>query len=205
MLTRELICLQLFRGKEAAALDTLPSTFTYAQARRAGLTKHRIYQLRDEGAIESIGRGLYVRSDAEPTDLDLVEIGIRAPAATLCLTTALARHGLTDAVPARLDVAIPRGLRPPSTGAPVTWHQFATDTFSVGRDVIELDVGSIGLYSAERSIVDAFRLRGTEGHELAVEAMRQWLPQGQPSELLRVAEHFPRALPAIRQALEVLL
>lgn len=44
-------------------------------------------------------------------DPDLLEIAYRAPHATLCLTTALARHGLSDAIPARIDVALPRGQR----------------------------------------------------------------------------------------------
>ena len=33
----------------------------------------------------------------------------------------------------------------------------------------------IGIYSPERSIVDMFRLRGSEGYELGVEALRSWL------------------------------
>jgi hypothetical protein len=42
----------------------------------------------------------------------------------------------------------------------VRWHLFATETFDLGREVIELDGGfTIGRYSPERSIVDAYRLR----------------------------------------------
>lgn len=184
----------------------LPSVFTYDQARAAGLTKYRIYRLRDEGKIEALGRGVYVRADREPPDLDLLEIGIQSPVATLCLTTALARHGLIDAIPSSIDVAVPRGTRPPSTRAAVTWHYFAAETFSIGREPIGLDAGvTIGLYNRERSIVDAFLLRGREGQEQAIEALRSWLRDGQPSELLQVARKFPRALPGIQRALEVLL
>lgn len=63
--------------------------------------------LRDQGVIQTIGRGLYRRADANITvDLDLLEIGYRALRATLCLTSALARHDLTDLIPASIDIAL---------------------------------------------------------------------------------------------------
>ena len=51
-----------------ADIATLADTFSYAEARAAGLTKHRLDQLRDNGSIERIERieqGLYRRADAE--------------------------------------------------------------------------------------------------------------------------------------------
>jgi predicted transcriptional regulator of viral defense system len=81
-------------------LRTLDPVFSYARARRAGLSKRAIYRLRDQGLIEPVGRGIYRRADAPPADLDLLEIVARAPRATLCLATALARHGLCDLIPA---------------------------------------------------------------------------------------------------------
>jgi len=83
-------------------LTALPATFTYAQARDAGLSKHTFYCLREIGRIEPLARGLYRQADAEPADLDLLAIAIKAPLATLCLASALARHGLSDAIPAAL-------------------------------------------------------------------------------------------------------
>ena len=63
-----------------------------------------------------------------------MEIARRAPRATLCLVTALARHGLTDQMPARIDIALPRGERARIVTVPVTWHRFAAATFNVGRE-----------------------------------------------------------------------
>jgi hypothetical protein len=58
----------------------------------------------------------------------------------------------------------------------VRWHFYQPETFELGRELVELDPGiSIGLYSAERSIVDAFRLRGREGRDVVNEALRRWL------------------------------
>ncbi len=186
----------------------LPATFSYSDARAAGLSKRAVYRLRDEGSIKRIGRGLYRRSDAALSDLDLLAVAARSSLATLCLATALARHGLSDTIPPAPDVALPRGTRAPATEAMVQWHFFARDTFDLGREMLSLDQETaIGLYSAERSIVDAFRTRGTEGHELANEALRRWLrrPKAQPSELLLLAHQFPRAEEPIRTSLELLL
>lgn len=187
----------------------LPATFSYTEARAWGLSERRLYALRDAGVIEQLGRGLFQRADASGgADSDLIEVAHRAPQATLCLTTALARHGLTDAIPPSIDVALPRGERHPRTQAPVTWHTFATDTFSIGRDELALTAASaIGLYSPERCVIDAFRLRHLEGPETAVEALRRWLRRrgAHPATLLRMARAFPKAEPALRSTLEILL
>jgi hypothetical protein len=64
----------------------------------------------------------------------------------------------------------------------------------------------IGIYTAERSIIDAFRLRHLDGADLANEALKRWLRRGgQPSDLLRIAKAFPRALTPLRQTMEILL
>ncbi|WP_406037305.1 type IV toxin-antitoxin system AbiEi family antitoxin domain-containing protein [Micromonospora sp. NBC_00898] len=193
---------------ESAPLGILPATFSYSQALEAGLSEWQLYQLRDQGIIEPVGRGLYRRHDADGADIDLIEVAHRAPSATLCLTTALARHGLTDEIPSRIDAALPRGRHRPATTAPVAWHWFDPATFEIGRTELQLDPDtSIGLYSAERSIIDAVRLRHREGPDLAYAALRRWLRRGNasPAKLLRMARQFPRAERPLREALEILL
>ncbi|WP_431911579.1 type IV toxin-antitoxin system AbiEi family antitoxin domain-containing protein [Micromonospora carbonacea] len=195
-------------GGGAGSLARLPATFSYSEALAAGISEWRLYRLRDQGLIESLGWGLYRRRDAETADLDLVEAARRAPAATLCLTTALARHGLTDEIPARIDVALPRGRHRPLVVAPVAWHWFDPTTFQIGRTELPLDPDtSIGLYSPERSIIDAVRLRHREGPDLAYGALRRWLGRrgASPSRLLGMARSFPRAERPLREALEILL
>jgi predicted transcriptional regulator of viral defense system len=190
-------------------LTGLPPTFTYTEARRLGVSDRRLYALRDAGLLELIGRGLYQRADLPAeADPDLLEIAVRAPRGTLCLTTALARHQLTDVIPASIDIAIPRGHRRPHLRAPVTWHAFALATFDIGRDELALsETTSIGIYNPQRCVIDAFRLRHTEGTEIAHEALRRWLRRNntQPAQLLATARSFPKAEPALRAAMEILL
>lgn len=186
----------------------LPELFSYTDARRHGLSDRQLRNLSEQGTIERIGRGLFGTTtlDADP---DLIEAAFRSKRATMCLTSALALHGLTDEIPATIDLALPRGTRAPATSAPITWHKFDPKTFDLGRE--DLDVGAgyrIGLYSAERSICDAFRIRHLEGADQAIEALKRWLrrPGSQPSQLLEMATAIgPKAARPIHAALQVLL
>jgi predicted transcriptional regulator of viral defense system len=173
------------------------------------MSERQLYRLRNEGAIEVISRGLFRREAADAfVDVDLLGIARRAPRATLCLTSALARHGLTDEIPATIDVALPRGTHRPAVSAPVTWHLFNAKTFDFGRTTVRLDEDtSIGFYDAERSIIDAARLRHREGSELLYGALRRWLARrgSSPAELLAMARNFPQSERTLREALEILL
>ena len=107
-------------------------------------------------------------------------------------------HELTDEIPAQSDIAILRGTHPVSIHhAPIAWHRFDTDTFGIGRGEHTLPGGrSIGLYSAERTLIDLFRLRHAWGSDLALGALKRWLRErgNSPGALLALAESFPKAV-----------
>ncbi len=183
------------------------STLRPSTAGRAGLSRSALYRAARAGRLERIARGIYLSADSPVADWDLIEAATRRPDATICLTSALAHHDLTDTIPAALDVAIPRGSRTPvSTGA-IAWHQFDRATFNIGREEIAIPGTDqmIGIYSPERSIVDAFRLRGEIGYELAREALKEWLRLGgKPARLMAITSRLPRAKSPVLQALEAL-
>ena len=186
----------------------LPPAFTYTQARAAGISAERLYAYRAQGLVDQISRGLYRWADAPETDQDLLEIAHRAPRGTLCLVTALARHGLTDIIPPSIDIALPRGSRVPTLRQSIDVHVFARETFDLGRE--GLDVGdklSIGIYSPERTLIDIIRLRHREGPDVAWEGLRRWLARkgSKPAALLAMAKNFHGAERAVRDALEIVL
>ena len=189
-------------------LRQLPAVFSYSEARATGLSDQALRKLRADGSVELLSRGIYRRTDVETAEIELSEIVLRAPKATLCLTTALSRHDLTDAIPRTMDVALPQGTWLPRLSIPVTWHKFARATFEIGRETVRIDNHRIGLYDAPRSIVDTFRMRHLEGYELAIEALKRWLRKrgSQPSALLAMAHRVdPRSEAALRKAMEILL
>ena len=188
-------------------LHSLPNAFTYRTARERGLSERRLRELVADRVVDRLGHGVYRKVDSPPTDLDRVELALRAPDATLCLISALSHHDLIDTIPGVIDVALPRHQRPPNVSAPVRWHRFDAFTFHLGRQNMPVDDGiELGVYSAERCIVDIFRLRHQEGEDLAIQALKRWLkrPGVAPADLLSMARHFPKGEPSLLNALRIL-
>jgi predicted transcriptional regulator of viral defense system len=192
-------------NSDADLLSAMPDTFRFSEALQH-INKRQFYKMLDSGRITPIARGLYRKSDWHG-DEDLIEIASASPRATIALRSALARHNLIDDIPDILDIAIPRGTWAPRISTPVRWHRFDPNTFDVGRETLDIGAGKqIGIYSASRSIIDAYRLQHHEGVDLANEALKRWLRQGgQQSELLRMARSFPHAQRALQQTLSILL
>ena len=183
-------------------------TLTTKNAAALGTSKARLSRGAQTGRYERIARGIYRRSDADPADSDMIEAAARRPDATICLISALAHHGLTDEIPAALDIAIPRGARIPATKGAIAWHLFDKGTFVLGREEIAIpgtDSLRIGIYSPERCIPDAYRLREELGYETATQALRTWLNRGgKPADLIEIANRLPRAKTPLIQALTIL-
>lgn len=176
-------------------------------AERAETNRSGFYRRAKAGKWERIARGLYLPTDAPAADWDQIEASVRRPEATICLVSALAYYDLTDAIPAALDVAIPRGARAPVTDGAIRWHRFDKATFSIGRDQIPIPGSShtIGIYTPERTIADCFRLRATTGYEIPREALKEWLRRGgKPAELVQAAIQLPRTRTPVLEALEAL-
>lgn len=188
--------------------ERLGDLFTYGEAIGEGVSDRRLYALRDAGDVIALGGGLYRWADAPPADLDLIEIAERVRHGTLCLETALAHHDLIDAIPAAIDIAVPRGATRPRLRAAHRLHQFDVGTFEIGRETLAVGARRpLGVYSAERSIIDLVRLRHDQGSDLAWEALRRWLSHRgrNPGQLISMARQFKGAEAPLRSALEVLL
>ena len=188
-------------------LSDLPYLFTTAQALSIGIPRVTLHRLAQHGKIRPIARGLYMRGAERVIDLDLAEIAAKAPTATICLTSALGEHGLTDAISKRIDIAIPRGAWAPKTTAAVTWHRFDSKSFYSGRNEQSIPGINltIGIYSAERTLADLARHPNLDQAEL-VEGIRRWLrqPGNHPAKLLKSAQKLPGAGFHIQRILEIL-
>ena len=176
----------------------------------ASPSRRTVANLTGSGKYERIAPGAYVRAGAvDDTVAAWLALAARRPEVTICLMSAASLHDLTDEIPRASHLALPRPARPLKTEfAPVTWHFFAKDTFDVGREAHALPGGSsIGLYTAERTLIDLFRLRHLYGEDVAVSALKAWLGRrtSRPSTLLTMAQNFPTARGEIRRVLEVLL
>lgn len=188
----------------------LPDMLGYEDLSDAGLTRRQFERLIEAEEYERIAPGQFLRAGAtDDTTAAWMAITTKRPQATLCLLTALSIHDLTDEIPTRSNIAIPRGMKSLTVwSAPISWHHFDVATFDIGRAEYALPGGrTIGLYSAERTIVDLFRLSHEWGIDLAIDALKRWLraKSNSPSRLLNMAKNFPKGRPALQNALEILL
>ena len=177
------------------------------QAADLGMSASGLYRAARSGRYDKIARGIYREADAPAADWDWIEAATRRTDATICLTSALSHYDLTDAIPAALDLAIPRGSRIPAGNSAIAWHLFDTKTFDLGRNEIEIPGSTlaIGIYSPERCIPDAFRLRAEAGYEMGRDALREWLRRGgKPAQLMEIASRLPRTSGPLQRTLEAL-
>ncbi|GAB3998624.1 hypothetical protein GCM10029992_24940 [Glycomyces albus] len=86
-------------------------------------------------------------------------------------------------------------------------HRFDPATFDIGKQSFEVAPGeSVNVYSPERAIADAMRMRHLVGEGVALAALRTYLAEkrGQPAELMNVAGRLGRAS-ALTDAMRVIL
>jgi predicted transcriptional regulator of viral defense system len=167
-------------------------TLTTGEAVKAGMFKKDLYRLRDAGRLDEISRGVFRHADAPAVEhLDLVAVAMRAPAAVVCLSSALSYWELTDEIPRHVHLAVPRGAHAPQIEWPPTKvHAFAAATFELGQQECHLPTGeAFRIYSPERSIVDAMRLGKRAASDEDASLVRAYLrrPGSSRGDLLDMA------------------
>jgi predicted transcriptional regulator of viral defense system len=156
----------------------------------AGIHPRTLYAMRDAGELQQHGRGLFRLSDLPPLgEPDLVTVAKRIPQAVLCLISALAFHQLTTQVPHRVQIALPRSARYPRLRYPPIEVFRFSEAFDSGVETHSLDGVDVRVYSAEKSLADAFKFRNKIGTDVAIEALRTYLrrPKPQLEEILKHA------------------
>lgn len=151
--------------------------FRVAEAVAAGMPRHAIYRLRDEGALLTLSRGVLQSVDGDPAmNTEFAALAARVPKATICLNSGLSFWDLSDELPASIDLAVPRGAHWPTIDTPTTrLHRFAPETFELDRLGQTTDAAEpFWIYSAERCIVDAMRLQHIVGRDVALSALSRY-------------------------------
>ncbi len=160
--------------------------------REAGITAATISRLERDGVIVRLARGLYQLADA-PLDEQhsLAEVAKLIPKGVVCLTSALAFHGLTDQLPARVWVALTKkDWRPRVAYPPVRIVRFPPELLSAGVEHHVIEDISVPIFGVAKTIADLFRYRRTVGDAIAIEALRETLRQRKatPAEIARFAD-----------------
>ncbi|NBW09144.1 MAG: transcriptional regulator [Caulobacteraceae bacterium] len=149
-----------------------------SELRAAGVYPATLSRLEAQGAVLKLGRGLYQASNADLTaNHDLAEASLKAPTGVICLTSALAFHGLTDQMPARVWVAIGQSDHALRAGSGVKIVRFNERLLTDGVERHMIEGVSVKIFGVAKTIADCFRHRNTVGLTIALEGLQQALAQ----------------------------
>ena len=139
-----------------------------------GISRNYIYFLHKEGLLERAARGLYFRTDLEPSEhKTIAEVAKRVPEGVLCLLTALQLHEMTTQMPHQVWLAIePTKWRPKEPHLPIRLVHFSGDSFSFGIEEQEIEGVKIKVYTPAKTVADCFKFRNKIGLDVAIEALR---------------------------------
>jgi predicted transcriptional regulator of viral defense system len=162
-----------------------------SEFRRAGITAATIIRLEKAGRLSRLARGLYQLPDAEiGANHTLAEASKLVPKGVVCLTSALAFHGLTDQMPARVWLAIgAKDWRPRLRYPPMRFAHFPSKQLRAAVEHHAIEGVSVPIFSICKTVADVFRYRRTVGIDIAIEGLREALAQGKgtPGEIARYA------------------
>ncbi len=162
-----------------------------SEALKHGISRYRLYSLRDKGVIEQLSRGIYRLVELPPiSNPDLVTVSLRFPSAVICLISALAHHNITTQIPHRVSLALPRRSRTPSLDyPPIQVHQFSEKAYKAGIEEHQLDGVPVKIYSPEKTLADCFKYRNKIGMDVTIEALKLYKARMDfnPTALLKYA------------------
>jgi predicted transcriptional regulator of viral defense system len=166
--------MELTSEKALSLIQSQDSHIRTAQALQAGIHPRTLYQLRDQGYLEQISRGVYRLATHPPIDNpDLFIIATRIPQGVLCLVSALAFHNLTTQIPRSISIALPKGTESPRLDyPPISFHRFSPDSFSAGIEIHDVDGIPLQIYSPEKTLADCCKFRNKIGMDVFLEALQ---------------------------------
>ena len=157
----------------------------------AGITATTIDRMRDDGDVIRLGRGLYQLPDA-PLDVNhnLAEAAKRVPKGVICLTSALAFHGLTDQLPRSIWIAIGKNNWSPSEDqTSLRIVRFTDKLLKENVEMTSIEGVPVKVFGVTKTITDCFRHRRSVGQSVALEGLQEALRQRKatPAEIERSA------------------
>jgi len=158
----------------------------------AGIHPRTLYQLRDQGGLERVSRGVYRLAELPPLgDPDLVRVSTRVSRAVVCLISALHFHGMTSQIPHVVSIALPQGVKTPELDRPpIRVFRFSDESYRAGVEEHPVDEVQVKVYGPAKTVADCFKFRHKIGLEVAIEGLRAGLEEDRftPAELMEFAK-----------------
>lgn len=140
-----------------------------------GIPRHYLHLLSREGAVQRVGRGLYVPAALDASEHHtLAEACMRVPSGVVCLLSALRFHGLTTQNPFRVWMALEeKAWQPRVDHPPLRFVRFSGDAWTYGVERHVVEGVTLRVYSIAKTVADCFKYRNKIGIDVAVEALRE--------------------------------
>ncbi|CAN5330163.1 type IV toxin-antitoxin system AbiEi family antitoxin domain-containing protein [soil metagenome] len=146
----------------------------------AGVHQRTLYHMRDEGIVIAIQRGVYQLTESEPlSNPDLVIVAKKIPEARICLISALSIHEMTDEIPHKVHIALPRSSWQPELDyPPLKVYRFSEKTINSGLQAHTIDSVEVMVFNPAKTIADCFKFRNQIGLDVAIEALKRGINEG---------------------------
>jgi len=145
-----------------------------SEAVRYGISRYRLYNMRDNGVLEQVSRGLYRLTELPPmSQPDLLTVSLRFPKSVICLISAMSYHGMTSQIPHEVSIAVPRNARMPLLNyPPVHAYKFSAESYAAGIEKHQIDGTIVKIYNMEKTLADCFKYRNKLGMDVVLEALK---------------------------------
>ena len=141
-----------------------------------GIPRQTLARLHRRGALDRVGRGLYVLAGADVTEHHtLVEAARRVPHGVVCLLSALRFHELTTQDPFDVWLAIEgKARRPEPEAIPLRIVYMSGEAFTEGVETHRLEGVDVRVFGAAKTVADGFKYRSRVGLDVAIEALKDY-------------------------------
>jgi predicted transcriptional regulator of viral defense system len=146
------------------------------EAMRLGIHPRILYQMRDEGLLEQLARGVYrlieVPDFSEP---DLILVSKKIPHGIICLISALAYHEITTQIPHFVYIAIPNKSRTSTLDYPPIRHfRYSEKVYAAGVETKLIGGYPVKIYNVEKTLADCVKFRNKIGMDIVIEALKMY-------------------------------
>ncbi len=185
--------------------ESKSGAITASQVTEAGFHRSVLQKLVEDGSLEKVSRGLYIRSDAWEDDFYLLQQ--KYSRGIYSHDTALYLLGYSDRTPAKYAMTFPKGYNAASLKVePLIVKHAIPANYELGKIQITSPAGNpIWIYDLERTLCDVLRGSGSD-IQIVLPAMKKYaLSKGKNiHKLMQYAEKL-RVKPKVLRYMEVLL
>jgi len=145
-----------------------------------GLPRRYLSRLHERGALDRVGRGLYVLPNREITEHhDLAIVAKRLPVGVICLLSALRFYDLTTQSPFEVWVALPsESWEPKRDTVPLRTVRMSGQALTAGVTEHIVQNVPVRVFAPTKTVADCFKFRSLVGLDVALEALREFRRSG---------------------------